>query len=159
MILTRMPPVNSDGGTLRLQRAGPNQRGQCRWNDSIYQPLVMLWVFLSQVLSEEHSCRAAVARLIAHRLVNGQSACSAETGAYCTARKRLPEMFFADVARQTGRALNAQASSQWSTLVTHDWFSMRVELYLIVNLSVRMHLPDTGASRIRFLALNFRPFL
>ena len=30
------------------------------WNESIYQPLVTLWVFLSQVLSADHSCRAAV---------------------------------------------------------------------------------------------------
>ena len=38
------------------------------WLDRIYSPLVTLWVFLGQVLSADHSCRAAVARLIAHRL-------------------------------------------------------------------------------------------
>ena len=27
------------------------------WNDSIYTPLVTLWVFLSQVMSADHSCR------------------------------------------------------------------------------------------------------
>lgn len=32
--------------------------------DRIYSPLVTLWVFLGQVLSQDHSCRAAVARLI-----------------------------------------------------------------------------------------------
>src|ERR1051325_10700171 len=53
------------------------------WNDRIYTPLVTLWVFLSQVLSADHSCRAAVARLIAHRLAQGQRPCSGETGAYC----------------------------------------------------------------------------
>ena len=51
--------------------------------------------------------RAAVARLIAHRLAQGQSPCSAETGAYCQARKRLPEKFVSELARQTGRALEA----------------------------------------------------
>ena len=61
------------------------------WKDRIYSPLVTLWVFLSQVLSQDHSCRAAVARLIVHRLAHGQSECSADTGAYCRARKRLPE--------------------------------------------------------------------
>src|SRR5262245_45664595 len=61
------------------------------WKDRIYTPLITLWVFLSQVLSPDHSCRGAVARLIAHRLSNGQSPCSAETSAYCQARKRLPE--------------------------------------------------------------------
>ena len=83
------------------------------WNDSIYQPLVTLWVFLGQVLSADHSCRAAVARLIAHRLSQGQSSCSAETGAYCQARKRLPEKFISDVARQTGRTLDTNARSHW----------------------------------------------
>ena len=34
------------------------------WLDRIYSPLVTLWVFLGQVLSQDHSCRAAVARLI-----------------------------------------------------------------------------------------------
>ena len=38
------------------------------WNDRIYPPLVTLWVFLSQVLSQDHSCRAAVARLMVHRV-------------------------------------------------------------------------------------------
>ena len=41
-------------------------------NDTIYTPLVTLWVFLSQVLSADHSCRGAVARLIEHRLSQGQ---------------------------------------------------------------------------------------
>src|ERR1700731_4767840 len=47
------------------------------WLDRIYSPVVTLWVFLGQVLSADHSCRAAVARLIAHRLSRGQRACSA----------------------------------------------------------------------------------
>ena len=29
------------------------------WMDRIYSPLVTLWVFLGQVLSADHSCRAA----------------------------------------------------------------------------------------------------
>ena len=82
------------------------------WLDRIYSPLVTLWVFLGQVLSADHSCRAAVARLLAHRLAQGQSPCSPETGAYCQARKRLPESFFADIARHTGRALDAKVEPQ-----------------------------------------------
>ena len=80
------------------------------WQDRIYSPLITLWVFLGQVLSQDHSCRAAVARLISHRVSRGQRPCSAETGAYCQARKRLPEKFFSEVARQTGRALDANAA-------------------------------------------------
>ena len=59
------------------------------WLDRIFSPLVTLWVFLGQVLSADHSCRAAVARLLAHRLARGQGRCSPRTGAYCQARRRL----------------------------------------------------------------------
>lgn len=93
------------------------------WLDRIYSPLVTLWVFLGQALSADSSCRAAVARLIAHRLSRGQRACSAETGAYCQARKRLPEEFFAETARRTGRALQAKADPEWL------WKGRRVYAY------------------------------
>src|ERR671911_1480021 len=83
------------------------------WLDRIYSPLVTLWVFLGQVLSADHSCRAAVARLIAHRLSRGERSCSATTGAYCQARKRLPEQFFSAVACLVGRALDAKVDSRW----------------------------------------------
>jgi Transposase DDE domain len=83
------------------------------WNDRIYTPLVTLCVFLSQVLSADHSCRAAVARLIAHLVSRGKKPCSAQTGAYCQARERLPEKFFADVACSVGRELDAKADHRW----------------------------------------------
>lgn len=93
------------------------------WMDRIYSPLVTLWVFLGQVLSADHSCRAAVARLIAHRISRGQRPCSAETGAYCQARKRLPEEFFSEVARQTGCALESNVEPDWL------WKRRRVLVY------------------------------
>src|SRR4029453_14232594 len=94
-------------------------------------PLVTLWVFLSQVLSQDHSCRAAVARLIAHRVLRGQGPCSSETGAYCRARKRLPEEFFSNVARQTGRALERGVDGKGL------WKSPRVPVYCGLCLTVR----------------------
>src|SRR5690242_3207192 len=107
------------------------------WLDRIFSPLVTLWVFLGQVLSADHSCRAAVARLIAHRLSRGQEPCSAETGAYCQARKRLPEAFFSDLARRTGRALEAGVDAEWL------WKSRRV--YVYDGSSVSM--PDTAENQ------------
>jgi hypothetical protein len=47
------------------------------------------------------------------RLSHGQCPCSSETGAYCQARKRLPEEFFSEVSRQAGRALEANVDPQW----------------------------------------------
>src|SRR4051794_7978367 len=110
------------------------------WLDRIFSPLVTLWVFLGQVLSADHSCRAAVARLRAHRLARGQRPCSAQTGAYCQARQRLPEQFFADVARQTGRNLQANVDPQWL------WKSRRV--YVYDGSSVTM--PDTPANQAEY---------
>lgn len=83
------------------------------WNDRIFSPLVTLWVFLGQVLSADQSCRAAVARLIAHRVSQGLKPCSSETGAYCQARKRLPEAFFSAVACLVGRTLDDKVDPQW----------------------------------------------
>ena len=54
------------------------------WQGWIYTPAVTIWVFLAQCLSEDHSCRDAVAQLIAWRLSRGLRCCSADTGAYCT---------------------------------------------------------------------------
>ena len=83
------------------------------WKDRIYTPMVTLWVFLRQVISADHSCRAAVARLIVHRISQGLSACSARTGAYCQARKRLPEEFFSSITRGVGEQLESQTRDEW----------------------------------------------
>src|SRR5215471_5895468 len=107
------------------------------WLDRIYSPLVTLWVFLGQVLSADHSCRAAVARLIAHRISRKQCPCSSETGAYCQARKRLPEEFFSNVARRTGQTLDANVDAKWL------WKSRRV--YVYDGSSVSM--PDTAENQ------------
>ena len=107
------------------------------WMDRVYPPLVTLWVFLGQVLSADHSCRAAVARLITHRISQGQRPCSAETGAYCQARKRLPEEFFSNVARQTGCALDAKADPSWL------WKQRRVYAYDGSTVSM----PDTAENQ------------
>ncbi len=82
------------------------------WNDRIFSLLGTLWVFLEQVLNPDHSCRAAVARLIAYRVAHGMPACSSETRADCQARKRLPLSFFAGVVRRVGQALDSHAKAE-----------------------------------------------
>lgn len=83
------------------------------WNEHIHTPLVTLRIFLGQVMSANHSCRAAVARFVAHRVSRGQRACSSHTGAYCQARKRLPEQFFAQIARGVGKELHQASQPEW----------------------------------------------
>src|SRR5215217_2417325 len=111
-----------------------------KWLDRIFSPLVTLWVFLGQVLSADHSCRAAVARLIAHRVARGLKPCSPRTGAYCQARKRLPETFFSETALRTGRALDERADPKWR------WKGRRV--YVYDGSSVTM--PDTPANQAAY---------
>src|SRR4029077_4376772 len=75
----------------------------------IFTPLVTLWTFLTQVLSQDHSCREAVSKLIAFLVSQGQPPCSPDTGSYCTARGRLPVSLPARLVRQTGDALEEKA--------------------------------------------------
>src|SRR3954464_12658045 len=110
------------------------------WLDRVFSPLVTLRVFLGPVLSADHSCRAAVARLIAHRLARGQRPCSARTGAYCQARQSPPEAFFAAVAGAVGRAVDAKAERRWL------WQGRRV--YLFDGTTVSM--PDAPANQAAY---------
>ena len=120
------------------------------WNDRIYTPLVTIWVFLGQVLSADHSCRSAVARLIAHRMSRGIPACSSKTGAYCQARKRLPEKFFSRVTCLVGRALDSKVNPEWL------WKGRRV--YMFDGTTVTM--PDTPENQQAYPQLyNQKPGL
>jgi Transposase DDE domain len=110
------------------------------WLDRIFSPLVTLWVFLGQVLNPDRSCRAAVARLVAHRVVHGQRPCSARTGAYCRARQRLPEEFLSAVACSVGRRLDTRVDSRWR------WKGRRV--YLFDGTTVTM--PDTPENQAAY---------
>jgi hypothetical protein len=110
------------------------------WKDRIYTPLVTLWVFLGQVLSADHSCRAAVARLIAQLVSQGDSPCCPETGAYCQARKRLPEAFFSAVACEVGRNLDSNIDAGWL------WKGRRV--YMFDGSTVSM--PDTQENQSEY---------
>ena len=83
------------------------------WQGWIYTPAVTVWVFLSQCLSPDHSCRDAVAQLIAWRLTQGLSPCSADTGAYCTARSNLPEKALHSLVRDTGRQVEEESPTTW----------------------------------------------
>ncbi len=119
-----------------------------RWLDRVFSPVVTLGVFLGQALAADQSCRAAVARLIAHRVARGLEPCSSETGAYCQARKRLPERFFSAVARLVGRNLDARVDRQWL------WKGRRVCLFDGTTVSM----PDTPENRAEYpLAYNQVP--
>ena len=58
------------------------------FHERIYTPLVTLSLFLSRVIDPDHSCRAAVARLIVWMAVNKRKPCEPDTSSYCEARLR-----------------------------------------------------------------------
>jgi hypothetical protein len=79
----------------------------------IYTPFITLCVFLWQVLSEDHSCREAVARLMAFHVANGRKPCSPDTNPYCRARKRLPEKLFQLLVQKVGKWLQKSVPDAW----------------------------------------------
>jgi hypothetical protein len=82
-------------------------------NRSIYAPFLTLCTFLSQVLDPDHSCRAAVARVLVWLAVQDLKPCSAHTGTYCDARRRLPVKVVMRLVRRTGREVEGRAAADW----------------------------------------------
>ena len=59
------------------------------FRDRIYNPMITVWMFISQILSADHSCQQAVTRFNAWRVARGLLRVSSETTSYCKARCRL----------------------------------------------------------------------
>jgi hypothetical protein len=89
------------------------------WRDCVFTPLLTLSAFLSQVISADGSCRAAVARVLAWLVSRGEQPCSPKTGPYCKARQRLPENLFLRLMRETGQTLHKQVSDEWLWIDRH----------------------------------------
>ena len=107
------------------------------WHGYLFTPAVTVWVFLSQCLSADHSCRDAVGRLVSWLLARGQTPCAAATGAYCLARDKLPEAVGRELLRTTGRQPEQQAPAEWF------WHKRRV----LVADGTTVTLPDTAENQ------------
>ena len=103
----------------------------------IYTTAVTLWTFLSQVLSQNHSCEFAVTKLIAFRLAQGKKACSSQTGAYCLARDKLDEDGMQRLVTDTGKQIEATTPVEWR------WLGHRV----VVADGTTITMPDTPANQ------------
>ena len=110
------------------------------FRDRVFHPAATIWGFLSQVLSDDHSCRDAVARVLAHRAVRGLPACSPNTASYCEARGRLATGVLRTLARRTAEQLQAAAPAAWG------WHGRRV---LIADGS-HVSMPDTAANQAAY---------
>lgn len=110
------------------------------YRDRVFSPVTTIWGFLSQVLSEDHSCRDAVSRIIAHRAANGMAVCSPNTASYCNARSRIPTPVLSTLAKRTAEELHASVDDQWK------WNGRSV--FILDGSSVSM--PDTPENRAMY---------
>ncbi len=105
--------------------------------DAVYSVPLTLWAFIAQVVSDQKSCVAAVARVLVLLTTLGRPLCSAGTGAYCKARAKLPERFLQRLACDVGRQLEDETPHAWR------WHGHRVVLVDGSTLSM----PDTPANQ------------
>jgi hypothetical protein len=92
------------------------------FRERVFSPVITIWIFLGQVLDPDHSCRQALLRFVAWLSAHGRKPCSSQTGAYCQARKRLPEGVLRRLVRSKGGKLEEQSPQQWR------WFGRDVKI-------------------------------
>jgi hypothetical protein len=100
---------------------------------SVYNPAVILWAFLSQVLGDDKSCRAATLRVLVLVVVLERELCSADTGMYCRARAKLPTALL--------RRLTYDVADQMEQAVPKHWLWQDRHVHLIDGTTVTA--PDT----------------
>ncbi len=108
-------------------------------DDDVYTPVLTLWALLSQMIQAgaQRSCNAAVERLRTLCLLLGLCAPSADSGAYCRARAKLPESVLRRLTYEVSDALETQVPKAWL------WYGRHVK---IVDGSTLMT-PDTEENR------------
>ena len=111
-----------------------------RFYDSLYDPVTVLWLFLSQVIHANPTLAVTVESFLAWRLGQGMSPCSTDTGGYARARKRLPEALLALLVRQSGCTLEQAAASEWR------WLGKAVKLFDGSTVSM----PDTPENQAAY---------
>lgn len=111
-----------------------------------YCPLVCLWGWLSQCLSQDKSLREVVSRIVAHRVAHGLPACSPNSASYSNARSRFPLEAITRMAREIGRNVHDSRDAAW------DWRGRPIYLVDGTGLSApdslenRLEWPPSGAA-------------
>lgn len=115
-----------------------------KYRNRVFCPLVTLWAWLSQCLSQDKSLNEAVSRILAHRVTSGLPPCSANSASYAEARGRFPEAVLTRMAREIGQRVHqsAPASALWKGR----------EVFLVDGTSLSM--PDSQENRAAFPRQN-----
>jgi hypothetical protein len=111
-----------------------------QYRDRLFSPVTTIWGFLSQVLSEDHSCRDTVARVLAHRAASGLEPCSPNTTSYCNARVRLPTGVLRTLAKRTAQQLEDGLPEGW------QWQGRRV----FIADGSHVSMPDTEENQASY---------
>ena len=92
------------------------------------------------MLSDDHSCRDAVSRIIAHRAASGIRVCSPNTASYCNARRRVQTGIFRTLAKRTAQELQRSAAEEWK------WNGKTV----VIADGSHVSMPDTPENQARY---------
>ena len=110
------------------------------FRERIYPPTLALSMFLNQVLSADKSCQNAVNQANVGRILNDLSLASSNTGAYCSARKRLPVELIQSLVYATSKLMCDDVDGSWL------WRNRHVKL---VD-GTTVQLPDTKRNQKEF---------
>ncbi len=83
-----------------------------KYRNRLFNPIMTIWAFLSQVLDTDKSLQNAVSRVIAWLAEAGKPIPSTDTGGYSKARIRLPEGALKRLLSKTAQGLENQVNSQ-----------------------------------------------
>jgi len=86
-----------------------------REEGDVFTPPLTLWAFLSQVLykGEQRSCLAAVSRVIVLLVALGREPCANNSGGYCKARAKLPEVVLQRLATRVADGCEQEVPEAW----------------------------------------------
>jgi hypothetical protein len=83
---------------------------EIKYKQRLFDPIVTLWAFLSQVLDSDKTCHNAVSKIIAYFTQSGVEIPSTDTSAYCQARLRLPERLIEKLFSQAAENLSGRVT-------------------------------------------------
>jgi Transposase DDE domain len=84
-----------------------------KYKKRLFDPLITLWAFLSQVLDTDKTCHNAVSKIIAHLAEAGVEVPSTDTSGYCQARARLPEKLLEKLFNSSAQNLEEKVAEEY----------------------------------------------
>jgi hypothetical protein len=91
-----------------------------KYKKRLFDPLITLWAFLSQVLDTDKTCHNAVSKIIAHLAEEEVEVPSlrdaprtTDTSAYCQARSRLPENLLEKLFTSSAQSLEEKVTTEY----------------------------------------------